>query len=236
MKYVKKPIILFSRNASPELRAFRFVFEKLAAIHEEYMEREEEYKDIPYWYLERPHVGFLSAAVWRCGGTTLEEYETERRRHGKKIYGRCDLFMRLSDKVFFACEAKYLWLSIAENVRTDCAKISREIVKARDQCNRMHLKRSIAMCFVSPHLRQKKLKKNPKSAKDYVDRSGELGERFQGLWKRLARGINSKSDGYSALVKIEAEYQKDMFAPNERRYAGLILVLKEVNRPLAVGK
>ena len=52
--------------------------------------------DWPFWYGERPLVGFLTAAIWASGSVCMEEYQTEKRaavNDGKRgtFLGRGDL-------------------------------------------------------------------------------------------------------------------------------------------------
>lgn len=76
--------------------------------------------DLPYWYNERANVGVLSAAAWRAGFVSLEEFQSEKMalctdpqntdsntelETQKNQKGRCDLYLADAKREFFI-EAK----------------------------------------------------------------------------------------------------------------------------------
>lgn len=83
--------------------------------------------DLPYWYNERANVGMLSAAAWRCGYVTLEEYPDAKRRSKadaekkaideRDFYGRVDLWIgRHGDDTGELIEAKLAWPKLSKRV------------------------------------------------------------------------------------------------------------------------
>src|SRR6266705_1944474 len=58
-------------------------------------------EDQAWWYHERPCIGFLSAAVWKSGGVTLEEWRTDKRSKKRSRKGRCDLYICHGGREFF---------------------------------------------------------------------------------------------------------------------------------------
>ena len=53
--------------------------------------------DWPFWYGERPLVGFLAGGIWSSGGVCMEEYQTDKKPHiaeqpGESYLGRGDLY------------------------------------------------------------------------------------------------------------------------------------------------
>src|SRR6266478_8051718 len=122
MKIVLEQQINFSPKASRRLKYLRPVFKKLMLVHQDYIDGEQGL-DCPYWYSERPHVGFLAAAVWQSGGTALEEYGAEKIKERKSNRGRCDIYMRTKNKTAFECEAKRLWLNLGSKPEKSCKKV-----------------------------------------------------------------------------------------------------------------
>lgn len=84
--------------------------------------------DLPYWYNERANVGVLSAAAWKAGMVSLEEFQSMKypvpsdadmpphavQEHQK---GRCDLYLADTVHEFFI-EAKVIYPSLAKT--SDC--------------------------------------------------------------------------------------------------------------------
>jgi hypothetical protein len=147
--------IWFSSTASPELKSLKAVFQKLRSMHEDYMR--DEHDDCAFWYRERPNVGLLAAAVWLCGGTSLEEYgfvKTKRR-------GRCDLWFRIGN-TSFGCEAKHLPLILSDkaSVHKVCKKlenVERGELEHFTNDKKGNPDKVLALCFVTPIIHGTKL-------------------------------------------------------------------------------
>lgn len=82
--------------------------------------------DLPYWYNERANVGVLSAAAWKAGFVSLEEFQSNKfaiasapadtscssaKESPRTKKGRCDLYIADANKEFFI-EAKVSYPSI----------------------------------------------------------------------------------------------------------------------------
>ena len=113
-KILLEQTIWFSSEASKKLKSLEPVFNELLSVHLAYILGESG-KDYPFWYGERSHVGFLAAAVWKYGGTAVEEFKTSKSKN-KSSKGRCDLWIRINKKIGFECEAKRLWVDLDKKV------------------------------------------------------------------------------------------------------------------------
>ena len=71
--------------------------------------------DAPYFYTEQANVGLLSAAVWRSGGISLTEFQSEKgAKHRPKWGGRVDLWLQAGN-IEQVLEAKLLNISMHAN-------------------------------------------------------------------------------------------------------------------------
>lgn len=115
--------------------------------------------DLPYWYNERANVGILSAAAWKAGMVSLEEFqshkhavpsETDQTAQAENQIGkgRCDLYLADSTNEFFI-EAKVCFPSITSNASCFDAGMSK-IAKDRKNVggkDSFHL----SALFCAPH-------------------------------------------------------------------------------------
>ena len=62
--------------------------------------------DPPWDYGERSCIGFLAGGVWLSGGVALEEWGAKKGPEGGQWNGRCDLWIRLTDRYEAYIEAK----------------------------------------------------------------------------------------------------------------------------------
>lgn len=101
-----------STKVPKRLRPWREVFLAWHAAQHRYATQEG--SDVGWWWGERPAIGLLSAAVWMAGGSTLEEYSTEKRPRSDlqgpnatedSKYGRADLYAQLAGEDY-SVEAK----------------------------------------------------------------------------------------------------------------------------------
>lgn len=120
----------FSKRASKPLKGLRPVFKKLKSVHERYINGENKSKvlsDCGFWFHERPHIGFLAAAVWQSNGTALEEYGADKEGvKNKWKRGRCDLWIR-TKSIYAACEAKCVWLNLKADDVKSIEKINKQV-------------------------------------------------------------------------------------------------------------
>ena len=153
MKVTLEKQIWFSPKASKRLISLRPVFNELRAVHEDYINNENG-RDCPYWYSERPHTGLLASAVWRRGGTALEEYRTHKRKNRTSAYGRCDLYI---GNPKFECEAKRLWLNLLSVNEDSNRKVLHHLNWAADDVKKLNARRGLALCFVTPAIHRSRL-------------------------------------------------------------------------------
>jgi hypothetical protein len=199
--------IWFSSTASQELKSLKAVFQKLRSMHERYIEAEPcgDDSDCAFWYGERPNVGLLAAAVWLCGGTSLEEYGLVK----SKGRGRCDLWFRIGG-TSFGCEAKHLPLILSD--KASAHKVCKKLENvARDELKHCTCDpdRVLALCFVTPIIHEKKLA----GRNDYL------------------REIESLKDDprCSALVWIGVHKGKEPWRGDKNQiFPGTFLAIKEV--------
>jgi hypothetical protein len=147
----------FSPDASKQLGALKPVFKKLQSVHERYIAFETYHgkdDDCGFWYRERPHIGFLAAAIWLADGIALEEYGTHKIIERERKRGRADLYFRIAKQSFY-CEAKHLTLTLGKDTvalsRKVCAKLKKQPVDSR-YCKLGYV---LALCFVTVRVADK---------------------------------------------------------------------------------
>jgi hypothetical protein len=110
-----------------------------------------EHKDYAWWYRERTCVGFLSAAVWRSGGVTLEEWQTKKGPKEQSKHGRCDLYICHSGKELYV-EAKHMYSRARGKTERELGYIQRKLDDAVADARRLQCKRclQLGILFVAP--------------------------------------------------------------------------------------
>jgi len=207
MKIALQQTIWFSPKASRRLRSLKQIFKELRSVHEDYVDGERNNGDCPYWYGERPHTGLLAAAVWRQGGTALEEYGTRKTKELKSKSGRCDLYIRTKNTAF-ECEAKRLWLNLGKKADVSCQKVADRLNWAIRDVKHLQRRKGLALCFATPVIRESKL----------ADLETRLCE-----WIKLLKS----SSGWDAMVWIRiAKGQKPL--GRKFKHVGLLLAIREM--------
>jgi hypothetical protein len=173
--------IVFSKTASKQLKSLRRVFKELLSIHQDYIDSQES-EDYPYWYKERPHVGLLAAAVWRSGGTALEEYRTEKTK--ERTPGRCDLWVGVG-KIGFDCEAKCLRLDLGSKA-VDSTEVVFEnkldgLNTAFNDVKELKSGKGLALCFATPWIRVSEYERSATCVHDWVNSVEKNGSRWDAL-------------------------------------------------------
>jgi hypothetical protein len=207
-----KQQIKFSLNASKELKSLLPIFKKLRSVHQAYIDGEDG-EDCPYWFSERPQVGLLAAAVWRSGGTALEEYGAHKRR-AKDVEitrGRCDLWIRTRE-AGFECEAKQLWLNMG-NLRTKTPELVEKVFEhkkdglksAISDVKRLKRSKGLALCFVLPVIQTQKFHRL---------------EPYLHKWVKLVK----RESYWDAFIWI----QQNPPLGRKTKHPGLLLIIKEV--------
>src|SRR6266567_8917223 len=109
-------------------------------------------EDYAWWYRERTCVGFLSAAAWRSGGVTLEEWQIDKgpkKRASRRT--RCDLYiMRRSDELYI--EAKHMYSRATGRPERELVYIRRNLDRAVSDASLLRCKRSqqLGILFIAP--------------------------------------------------------------------------------------
>lgn len=109
-------------------------------------------KDIPYWYKEKANSGLLAGAIWRLGGSVVEEYGIERSYGSEKSKGRCDFLVCMND-LKLCIEAKICNPpSASDNLVNE---IDKQVQYAKEQLLSMGKEETaerVALCFIVPEL------------------------------------------------------------------------------------
>lgn len=208
MKIVLEKRIWYSSLKTPNrLKSLKPVFKELLRVHQRYIDRE--HGDFPYWYKERAHTSLLAAAVWKYGGTALEEYGTDKRSKSK--HGRCDLGIRINDKAGWECEAKQFSPNLGtKSAKAFCQKVNDWLKKAEGDVRNLQSQEGLALCFVTPAIHKSKAR---------------------ALDARLRERINllKKESKYDVLVWIGIGIGKGQKPfGDEWKFPGLLLAIKEV--------
>ena len=91
--------------------------------------------DYPWYYSERPCVGFLAAGVWRSGGVALEEWAAEKGSEGGQWPGRCDLWAGCKDQYNFNIEAKHMASTATDPIETQLINIESKLARAAKEAS-----------------------------------------------------------------------------------------------------
>jgi hypothetical protein len=184
-----------SPDVSMQLRPLKPVFEKLRSVHEYYIASLRKNDDCGFWYRERPHIGFLAAAIWLAGGIALEEYGTHKTIKQKRKRGRADLYFKIANSSFY-CEAKHLTLTLGKDTvalsRKVCAKLKKQPVDS-GYCKLGYV---LALCFVTVRVADKP----NKMRRELLTLINDLKESLiQGSCCKGCFGLEPKNDNPSKL-------------------------------------
>lgn len=129
-------------------------------------------KDLPWWYNERADLSTLSAAIWLSGGTSIEEFQSDKRKISKttgnlagRYLGRIDFLFTLNGQHYVA-EAKESWSSAVS--RNPTHRIRKRLADAQSDIRkvRSYRDRKIAIVFVKPTIPTS----NRRQARQLIDR------------------------------------------------------------------
>lgn len=116
-------------------------------------------RDAPWWYNERASVSLFAGAIWKKGGSVMEEFVVPREGRGepddrtRNEYGRCDISFEVGTLKIIA-EAKQVWPSLTGS---ECkrAAIANGIEQAKDEVKGRPVSNGYeryAMVFASPYV------------------------------------------------------------------------------------
>jgi hypothetical protein len=101
---------------------------------------EDEWDDLPYWYLERTNIGHLALSVYQLGGIPLQEFTCRKGKGAKNSSGRADLYMSIPNgstrNIDLNIEAKQVWRSITARASSNSV-IKAGLGKAVHDCRRL---------------------------------------------------------------------------------------------------
>ena len=168
-------------------------------------------EDSPWWYNERATLSSFAAAAWVAEGIALEEYSTEKGKHGEAWKGRCDLFLGIQGQ-FFGCEAKQVWCAVGRTARGGRAVVEAGLRKACGDARKLKRRegRRLGLCFAVPYF--------PDRDRDHIE--GHLKPWLEGL-----KGIE-----YSCIAWSFPEETRYLKSVNGYFYPGVVLVVREVFR------
>lgn len=98
-------------EAREPLKQWEFLLEEWLFLNEKFC-RIYDGEDTIFDYNERPNVGVLSSAAWRCGWLSIEEFSWNKSINGEKIKGRADLWFTENGDHETFIEAKHCKLSL----------------------------------------------------------------------------------------------------------------------------
>jgi hypothetical protein len=111
-------------------------------------------RDGSWWYNERASISILAAAAWMAGGIALEEFSAKKKQKKVERSGRADVYFNLRGREF-ACEAKFIWLSIKS--RNPIDQINAELKNAYQDAGCLNRKegRRFGVCFATIYVSEK---------------------------------------------------------------------------------
>jgi len=124
--------------------------------------------DALYWYNERASLSTLVGAIWKSGGTALEEFSSQKMSHKRKKTGRTDLWFEWQGGKYLieSKQAPPLALSSPRALKSINNILDEACSDAKKFLSKEHLER-IGLVFVSPYLRQPRMKKLDNHIKDF---------------------------------------------------------------------
>ena len=141
-------------RVGPHLRCLRPLLREWARLHAQLGREWQSVGDAPWWYNERALLSVLAGAVWRTGGSALEEYSEQKRRDGALAPGRVDLWLSCGSHSFWA-EAKAIEVPFTRS-GSQVDRITRCMASAKidiRRCAPDGSTRRLAIVFGKPYLR-----------------------------------------------------------------------------------
>ncbi len=212
---------LLSKTAGqrfPESETWLSLLDHWCAVLNQYLDGMEG-DDLPQWYNERSHTGFLTAAVWRMGGIAVEEFSTFREhnnsRNGEESsLGQCDLYFSL-ENLDCVVEAKREWVS--DYTKEDAQRIKARLREATRQLRAIpkgeRAEDGVALCWAIPWLR----------ASSNKERSFLMDFSAQFLGQSNLVGVYYVDPSRRKIA--ESRHEKE-----GRTYPGIILIATALNK------
>jgi hypothetical protein len=202
----------------PESETWLSLLDHWCAILNQYLDRMEG-DDLPQWYNERSHTGFLTAAVWKMGGIAVEEFSTSRKHNdlsedGESSPGQCDLYFSL-DNLDCVVEAKREWISgyTKQDAQRIKARLKEATIQLRTIPKTERADHGIALCWAIPWVRTN---------------SNTEGSSLMDFAAQFLGQSNLVSVYYvdpASRRAAESRYEK-----NGRTYPGIILIATALNK------
>ena len=168
--------------------------------------------DLPFWYLERPQVGFLAIAAWRTGWAALEEWGTKKSSQRNQLHGRNDLWIGRG-KIEFFIESKHTWCDIHNGKAKMKKALAKALVSAEVSAKELTCEppaKKIAAVFVTPIWKGKDRKRISKDTQEWINSCKGVGADAVALVvldERDKRGDGEKGERYigSALLLLSVK-------------------------------
>lgn len=141
-------------RVATRLRCFRPLLREWLTLHARLGREWQSVGDAPWWYNERALLSVLAGAVWRTGGSALEEYSEQKRRDGALAPGRVDLWLSCGPHSFWA-EAKAMDIPFTRS-GSQMSRVARCMAEAKADIRRCApdgSTRRLAIVFGRPYLR-----------------------------------------------------------------------------------
>jgi hypothetical protein len=193
------------------LRSLRPILNGWVRLQKDYIHKVK--NDLPWWYLERPQIGFLAGAVWRAKGIALEEWATKKgeKRHKTKN-GRNDLWLQHEGREWYI-EAKYIRCELRKGDSNCAQKIKKHLDSAKVDVLKVH----------SPELQQLAV---VFAAAQWRGSAKEFAEAVK-LWKRICVPERSESDAVAVVTAKRCSPRLKLYTTE--KLIGLSVFIRLVN-------
>lgn len=148
MKTSGKPVVVKWPDDKIEssFKPLEPVLKKWHAVLSDYSKRSK--GDQPWWYRERPQIGFLAAAAWSADGVALEEWGMKKGPQKCQSEGRNDLWLCYDGNEWFL-EAKHVWCEIQKGDRNCRKLLENALSAAKSSADKVQTGPSVAAVFAS---------------------------------------------------------------------------------------
>jgi hypothetical protein len=170
------------------------------------------WQDVAWWYGERAAVSTLAGAVWRAGGSVLQEYAADKGPKGKGLPiptgSRADFYFGLG-RAEFVVEAKVQWVTMRHASPATVADRVLDLATADVRRTKPYGARRLAAAFVLPYLPVK------------------FASEIDSLLEKFLRSV--KEAKYDACAWVFPERTRDLTALDSKEVCpGVVLLLRSL--------
>jgi hypothetical protein len=161
-------------TVSDNLPEFQEILARWIQIHRE-AGKLLRWSDCMWWYGERSSIGALAAAVWKSGGTALEEYTTHKGLNSRSYRGRCDLRI-WHNSLKYTIEAKQIWPGIGNPSQQHANQIKNALEEADGDLRKNKPDDSVQLgvVFASPSLPDTRSVQVSEAIEAWIDTAGSV--------------------------------------------------------------